>query len=471
MKLFYSFLALLSGCLWATAQVQSFEPTSDISGTRFGSYVEITAQDLVVSSSSSTDSPGKVYIFNTNLEQIQSIFPTEASIDDEFGSCLAVQHNFLAISASGDDTNGENTGAVYIYKKEGIQYDFTQKIVAPDGMPNDNFGSSIKIQSGFLFVVADGDDSETDNFTGSVYVYVFAGNQWVYSQKLTSTTPQNWWSGGGAQLIMSSKILIYSNNTNTDLNISSSTVSSSFRLINGLWVFQYSSQLGPVPGGGGPPTYDYQISEGQTFTIAEGEFGGYYFSVSNILPPPFYSESFGFSTPNWPNEIRFFRIYVNEGILFLGNASTPASTKKPVMYFKRTGTDWNYQSLFYGNGPENMDDYFGTTIATAGGKAVIGAPLEGNGKAYFASEATLKTDSFNKNTIEVYPNPVQDMLKITNDNGDLSSVEVYSVTGKLLLAVESNIKEIDMTNFETGMYLIKITTIAGTKQSFKITKN
>ncbi len=468
MKLFYSFLALLSGCLWATAQLQSFEPTSDISGTRFGSYVEITGEELVVSSSSSTDSPGKVYIFNTNLEQIQSIYPNEASIDDEFGSCLAVQNNFLAISASGDDTNGENTGAVYIYKKDGTQYDFVQKILAPDGMPNDNFGSSIKIQNGFLFVVADGDDSETDNFTGSVYVYVLAGDQWVYSQKLTSVTPQNWWSGGGAQLIMGSKILIYNNNTN--LSISSSTVSTSFSLVNSLWEFQYSSQLGPVPGGGGPPTYDLQISEGQTFRIAEAEEGDYYFSVNNILPP-WYSESFGFETPNWPNEIRFFRIYVNVGILFLGNANTPASTKRPVMFFKRIGTDWNYQSLFYGNGPENVGDYFGTSIATAGGKAVIGAPLEGNGKAYYASEAILKTDSFSKNTIEVYPNPVQDILKITNDIGDLSSVEVYSVTGKLLLAVESNIKEIDMTNFDTGMYFIKITTTAGTKQSFKVIKN
>lgn len=470
MKLFYTYLALLSGCLWASAQLQSFEPTSDISGTMFGARVEITAQDLVVSSISSTDSPGKVYIFNTILEQIQSIYPNEASIDDAFGSSLAVQNNFLAISASGDDTNGENTGAVYIYKKDGTQYDFVQKIVATDGMPNDNFGSFIKIQNGFLFVVADGDDSETDNFTGSVYVYVLAGNQWVYSQKLTSVTPQNWWSGGGAQLIMGSKIRIYSDNTNTDLNISSSTVSTSFRLINGLWVFQYSDQLGPVPGGGGPPTYDLQISEGQTFRIAEADEGDYYFSVSNILPP-WYAESFGFETPNWPNEIRFFRIYVNEGILFLGNANTPASTKKPVMFFKRTGSDWNYHSLFYGNGPENVDDYFGTTIATAGGKAVIGAPLEGNGKAYYASEATLKTDSFSKNTIEVYPNPVQDKLKITNDIGDLSSVEVYSVTGKLLLAVESNIKEIDMTNFDTGMYFIKITTTAGKKQSFKVIKN
>lgn len=468
MKLFYTFLGLLSGCLWATAQLQSFEPTSDISGTRFGQYVEITAQDLVVSSISSTDSPGKVYIFNTNLEQIQSIYPSDAAIDDAFGSCLAVQNNFLAISASADDTNGENTGALYIYKKDGTQYDFAQKIVAPDGMPNDNFGSSIKIQNGFLFVVAGGDDSETDPCIGSVYVYLLEGDQWVFSQKLTSILPQNWWSGGGAQPIMGSKVLIYNNNT--ELSISSYSLSTSFTLINGLWVFQGSAQLGPVFGGGDPATYDSQISEGQYFALSEGQFGGYGLLIRNDLPP-YNSGGFDLSTLYWENNIIFFRIYVNDGILFLGDAGTPPSTKKPVMYYKRTGTDWNYHSLFYGNGPENTDDYFGTTIATAGGKAVIGAPLEGNGKAYYASEATLKTDSFSKNTIEVFPNPVQDILKITNDNGDLSSVEVYSVTGKLLLAVESNIKEIDMTKFDTGMYLIKITTTTGTKQSFKITKN
>ncbi len=466
MKLFYTFLALLSGCLWATAQLQSFEPISDVSGQKFGSVVGINAENIFVSSNTSATSPGKLYMFNTNVEQIQSFYPADALIGDLFARGFSFENNFLAINSPGHDAAGADTGAVYLYQKNGTSYDFFQKITAADAMPGDYFGFSTKMQDGFLFIAAPGDepDSEINTNRGSVYVYTFNGSQWTMLQKLATTPPTMQPVNiiptlGGNFFINNNQMKIWSNDYETN-----------FTLIDGLWVYQSAFQMSYIVGGGSYSIYGLKISDNQSFLMSIGELFSLYLQVHDLTPP--YSYQY-IDLPQFIDETSYYYagFDVNDGLLFVGRASNGLQEKRPVMYLKKIGNQWQFQRTLYGNGPEAINDAFGASLSTAAGMAVFGAPDEGiNGKAYFANAAALKTDSFSKNTIDVFPNPVQDILKITNDIGDLSSVKVYSVTGKLLLAVESNIKEIDMTNFDSGMYFIKITTTAGTNRSFKIIK-
>ncbi len=465
MKLFYTFLALLSVRLCTTAQLQSFEPTADLSGQKFGSVVGMNAENIFVCSNTSATSPGKLYSFNTNVEQIQSFYPADALIDDEFAKGFSFENNFLAINSPKHDFAGADTGAVYLYQKNGTNYDFFQKITAADAMAGDYFGSSTKMQDGFLFIAARGDepDSEINTNRGSVYVYTFNGSQWTMLQKLSTIEgtmqPINIIPSLGGNFFIN----------NDQMKIWSGDYETNFTLLDGLWVYQSSYQMAYIVGGGSYYIYGKKISDNQSFLMSNGDFS-IYLEVRDLAPP---SSSQYIDLPQLIDETSYsyYGFDVNDGLLFVGRASNGLQEKRPVMYHKKIGNQWQFQRTLYGNGPEAINDSFGASLSTAAGMAVFGAPDEGiNGKAYFASAAALKTDSFSKNTIDVFPNPVQDILKITNDIGDLSSVEVYSITGKLLLSVENNIREIDMTNFDTGMYFIKITTTAGTKQSFKIIK-
>ncbi len=465
MKLLYTFLAIVSGGLWATAQLQSFEPTSDVSGKEFGTQVAISGNEILASTVSTETTPGKVYLFNTNLQQTGVFYPEDAQLTDSFGASFSIDSDFIAIGAPGHDANNDNSGAAYIYHKVNEQWQFFQKITAIDNNIGDFFGSMTKIKNGFLYVAAIGDepDSETNTNRGSIYVYTFDGNQWIFSQKLATITYAEWPATGIPSLGQDLSI------DNDYMIVRGPTYVTEYRLIDGQWIFQSATQVGPAVGGSNY-LMDLDLHEGQEFTLQEGWIA-IGLSIRNVLPP------YAYQSPELPllsleNLISYTLIVVNDSNLFVGRVYTnDPPDKRPVAYYKKVGTQWEYHNIFYGNGPTGAEDYFGYTMATSGNKAVFGAAAEGTGKAYYASEAALKTDSFSKNTIEVYPNPVQDILKITNDIGDLSSVQVYSITGKLLLSVESNIKEIDMTNFDTGMYFIKITTTVGTKQSFKVIKN
>ncbi|MBZ9788311.1 T9SS type A sorting domain-containing protein [Psychroflexus sp. CAK57W] len=75
---------------------------------------------------------------------------------------------------------------------------------------------------------------------------------------------------------------------------------------------------------------------------------------------------------------------------------------------------------------------------------------------------TLGNDEFESDGIHLYPNPVKDLLTInlTQLTGEVSSLNVYDITGKLINRLEvsnpnSDIK-INMENYSSGIYILKI---------------
>jgi hypothetical protein len=75
------------------------------------------------------------------------------------------------------------------------------------------------------------------------------------------------------------------------------------------------------------------------------------------------------------------------------------------------------------------------------------------------SQATLSN-------VKVYPNPTNG--KFTIDAENFEGVEVYDVSGRLIL--ESKLKTIDLEGQSKGLYLLKINA-NGTKQELKVLKD
>jgi hypothetical protein len=71
---------------------------------------------------------------------------------------------------------------------------------------------------------------------------------------------------------------------------------------------------------------------------------------------------------------------------------------------------------------------------------------------------TLATDVFENSKISIYPNPTKDVLNITGDVSILKSIEVYSILGKRLIEVKENFNEINISNLQSGMYLLRVNT-------------
>lgn len=70
---------------------------------------------------------------------------------------------------------------------------------------------------------------------------------------------------------------------------------------------------------------------------------------------------------------------------------------------------------------------------------------------------TLNTASFeNENTIQVYPNPVKDLVTVTLKDG-IESLQLISITGNIIKKVQ-NTTVMDMTELASGIYFLKIET-------------
>ena len=73
--------------------------------------------------------------------------------------------------------------------------------------------------------------------------------------------------------------------------------------------------------------------------------------------------------------------------------------------------------------------------------------------------------------IQVYPNPVQDNLML-NTNSNISAVAIYNTLGGKIyedLSFDNNKKQINMSQFERGIYLVKVIS-DNVPQTFKIIK-
>lgn len=64
--------------------------------------------------------------------------------------------------------------------------------------------------------------------------------------------------------------------------------------------------------------------------------------------------------------------------------------------------------------------------------------------------------------LTLYPNPVADQLFLSSSDQKIANVAIYSLTGALVKSSSKEVESIDVSNLNTGSYLVKITTDQGT---------
>jgi trimeric autotransporter adhesin len=123
---------------------------------------------------------------------------------------------------------------------------------------------------------------------------------------------------------------------------------------------------------------------------------------------------------------------------------------------------------------------------TTGGTVLPSTTALVNGSTYYVSQTTngcesartsvlvdvaLGTNDFNFNSkLSIYPNPSNAIFNITIDSN--ATIEVYDLVGKQILAkkIELGTSQIDMSNYNTGMYLLKVTNADNQTKTMKIVK-
>ena len=158
----------------------------------FGNYLAVGSLDNVGNGTSS----GAVYVYEKDAMGVwgneQKITPSDGMLNDDFGIAVGLYGDYLVVGSSRNDSNGGDSGAIYIYEKDAMgMWGNVQKITTSDGANFDYFGISVAIYDNYLIAGASGDD-DSGNFSGSAYVYEKdAMGVWGNEQKLMASDGSN----------------------------------------------------------------------------------------------------------------------------------------------------------------------------------------------------------------------------------------------------------------------------------------
>ncbi len=174
---------------WSDVTGRKIMASDGTAGDAFGCAVAIDGDTMLVGAqladAAGSDS-GAVYIFQKQgdswVEQTKLV-ASDASSDDRFGYSVSLEGDIAVVGAHRDDQAGYRAGAVYVFTRTGDTWTEQAKLIADDAETEDYFGVSTSIYGDTIAVGADYEDGQR----GAAYVFVRNGDTWTQQAKLVSS--------------------------------------------------------------------------------------------------------------------------------------------------------------------------------------------------------------------------------------------------------------------------------------------
>jgi hypothetical protein len=158
----------------------------------FGRVTAISGNYAFVSlGNPSSDDEGSVYVFERTVSgwmQQAKLTPSDAGNEQYFGSSIAIHGNYAVI---GTEPIGITTGRAYIFVRDGNTWTEQAILLAPDGVLGDYFGIGVAITTDMVLIGARGKDVLPLTDIGCIYVFKRSGTNWNYSQKIFANATIN----------------------------------------------------------------------------------------------------------------------------------------------------------------------------------------------------------------------------------------------------------------------------------------
>lgn len=443
--------------------------TPDIPFSSFAGTLDISGNEIVSSANYSHDfTQSRVFVFERNgstITQETYFTPSDVGLSDNFGETVSIDNDFIAASSRLNDQVASNAGAVYMYRKIAGNWTFFQKIIPFDGAADDYFGTDLKIIGNQLFVSSINNEAigqPTSTNSGAVYVYKFNGITWNFSQKLTVSGS---YSFGTKLRVKNNKLVVASNSsfgTGTlhtyDDDGTNWNFSSSFSPVDpsNYTIYDFNienNQLYVLPQVAYPNAqmyiYDAGISSWNLST-----------TLSSLNLYDKYPANFKVH-----NDVMFISLN-NHSLLY--TARTPTAVYRKIsgiwtyqeMIYGQGEID---RDDWFGMEIAISDDF----VVIGAPSEFFGAA---GGRAYtFDLALGVDENTFNDLKIYPNPTSDSIHLT-GDYAVNIRSVAVYQCDGKLIRNIESSFDSISMDQFQSGIYLFKFTMNNGTSTTRKIVK-
>ena len=153
-------------------------------GDHFGYSVSISGDYALIGAVLDSRYLGSAYIFKRNgivWSEQALLLPSGGSY--VFGISVSIDGDYALVGAMADNGNAQNSGATYIFKRDGTTWPQQSKLYATDGASQDEFGFSVSICGDYAIIGAPKDDDNGD-CSGSAYVFIRSGTSWTQQAKL-----------------------------------------------------------------------------------------------------------------------------------------------------------------------------------------------------------------------------------------------------------------------------------------------
>lgn len=169
-------------------------PSDATTGTVFGDALDVSDGLAVIGDYANEErgaEAGAAYVFAPDGDfwsEVIKLAPPALEDGDQFGLKVAGDGEWIFVSAWNDDTQAENAGAVYVFHLGGSGWVQADVLYASDAAQNGGFASSVELEYPYAVVGAHLEDSQGNN-AGAVYVFRHDGATWHQVAKLTSPEP------------------------------------------------------------------------------------------------------------------------------------------------------------------------------------------------------------------------------------------------------------------------------------------
>ena len=157
----------------------------------FGFSVSLSGDTALIGAKLDDDkgvSSGSAYVFTRNgttWTQQAKLTSLDGAAGDQFGYSVSLDGD-TALIGTHDDKNRNKSGSVYVFIRNGTNWIQQAKLLASDATTNDYFGSSITL-AGDTALIGACFDNDNGNYSGSVYVFIRTGTTWTQQAKLLAS--------------------------------------------------------------------------------------------------------------------------------------------------------------------------------------------------------------------------------------------------------------------------------------------
>ncbi len=189
-------IALVSSAVHAMDQIKIL-PSDNAAYQNFGASVCIDHDYAVIGAKGDQENgsnSGAAYVFHHvsgSWIQQAKLLAGEGAAGDSFGVSAAIDGDYVVVGAIGDDHCGEDCGAAYIFHHEAGDWVERAKLTASDCEARDNFGKSVSISGDYVVVGADFHNEGVDS-SGAAYVFHRSGSTWTQQAKLVISSGEQW---------------------------------------------------------------------------------------------------------------------------------------------------------------------------------------------------------------------------------------------------------------------------------------